>query len=125
MNSIYPSGKSHIRRFPDIIDHHFFVDDILNHQATFIKRELFDKHGLYDEKYKIAADYEKWVIYSLDKCSFQHLDLIVNNFMLNGISSTQTDLLMSERLSIQDAYYQKQRIYYLFNLIPLLKIETS
>lgn len=33
----------------------------LKHQSTFISRKLFDNNGLYDENYKIAADYEFWI----------------------------------------------------------------
>lgn len=30
---------------------------MINHQAAFISRELFEKYGLYDEKYKLASDW--------------------------------------------------------------------
>lgn len=40
-----------------IILYKFFTDSSLCHQATFIKRELFDKIGLYDLSYKIIADH--------------------------------------------------------------------
>ena len=33
----------------------------LKHQSTCISRKLFDSNGLYDENYKIAADYEFWI----------------------------------------------------------------
>lgn len=33
----------------------------LKHQSTFIKSILFEKMGLYKEKYKIASDYEFWI----------------------------------------------------------------
>lgn len=33
----------------------------LKHQSTCISRKLFDNNGLYDENYKIAADYEFWI----------------------------------------------------------------
>ena len=38
----------------------------LHHQSTFIKRELFDKIGLYDDSYKIAADI-KWFVIAISK----------------------------------------------------------
>ena len=124
-NIICPSGKSQIRIFPETVDSNFFIDDCISHQGAFIKHQLFDKYGLYNEDFRIVSDWEKWVIYSINNCDFQHLNLVVANFMRNGISSTQTELLMRERYLIHKKYCKTQKIYYLFNIIPLLKIETS
>lgn len=119
------NGKSYIRKFPDNIGTRFFVDDVINHQSTFIKRDLFDKYGLYSENYKIVSDWEKWVIFAINNRSFQKLDFVVANFVYNGISATRLDLLQAELDNIRRRYFKKQRTYYLFNMIPLLKLEIS
>ncbi len=47
-----------------VIDINFFSNVFtLHHQATFIKAQLFKSLGLYDESYRIAADYEWWIRY--------------------------------------------------------------
>ena len=124
-NVIEQTGKSWIRIFPKKVDADFFRNDCISHQGAFIKRDLFDKYGLYSENYKIVSDWEKWVIFAINNRSFQKLDFVVANFVYNGISAKRLDLLGAELDDGRRRYYKKQRIYYLFNLIPLLKLEIS
>lgn len=63
------------------------LKNTFNHQATFIKRHLFDKR-LYDENYVIQSDAKfnyQSIIY--DNCSVRIIDYIVANYDFNGISS--------------------------------------
>jgi glycosyltransferase involved in cell wall biosynthesis len=46
---------------PKSININYLIVHNLNHQNTLIKRSLFLEHGLYDEEYRIAADYEFWL----------------------------------------------------------------
>ncbi|MGK4569296.1 glycosyltransferase family 2 protein [Flavobacterium sp. 3HN19-14] len=59
----------------------------LKHQSTFIKKSLFEKFGLYNEKYKIAGDYEFWMRCFLQpETSAVGYDLPIAIFALGGIS---------------------------------------
>ena len=51
-------NKSRIVTFDDDLDEIFFYNNCINHQASFIKRNLFDKYGLYNEKLKVVSDWE-------------------------------------------------------------------
>lgn len=68
----------------------------INHQATFIKRSLFDKR-LYDEKYIVMAD-AKFNFQSIifDNCSVKLADYLVADYDFNGISSNY-DIYKKER----------------------------
>lgn len=68
----------------------------INHQATFIKRSLFDKR-LYDESYVIMAD-AKFNFQSiiLDNCSVKITEDIIADYDTNGISSNY-ELYKTER----------------------------
>jgi Glycosyltransferases involved in cell wall biogenesis len=68
----------------------------INHQATFLKRKLFDKR-LYDENYIIMAD-AKFNFQSiiLDNCSVKITENIISNYDTTGISSNY-DLYKKER----------------------------
>lgn len=58
-----------------------------NHQATFYKRELFEKR-LYDESYVIQSDAKfNYLSIIYDNCSVRIIDYIIANYDLNGISS--------------------------------------
>jgi glycosyltransferase involved in cell wall biosynthesis len=73
----------------EVITKSFFAYDILNHQSTFIKKALFEKFGLYDEQYRIMADWEKWILFSENGCRFVKLDFPVSVYRLNGMSSQE------------------------------------
>lgn len=81
---------------------HFFNSG-LNHQATFIKKELFEKYFYYNESYKIASDWE-FFMYAI--CMMQEPYLYVNqticNYDLTGISSdfSEKSLYAKERNEI-------------------------
>lgn len=68
----------------------------INHQATFINRQLFNKR-LYDESYSIMAD-AKFNFQSiiLDNCSVKITDIIVSNYDTTGVSSNY-DIYKKER----------------------------
>ena len=68
----------------------------INHQATFIKRSLFDKR-LYDENYIIMAD-AKFNFQSiiLDNCSVKITEDVIADYDTNGISSNY-ELYKTER----------------------------
>ena len=66
-----------------------FIGNTLPHQATFIKTALFDRFGLYEEKYMINADFAFWIrTIILGNCSTAALDIIISDYNLDGISST-------------------------------------
>ena len=64
----------------------------LAHQSTFIKRELFEKHGLYREDFKYNSDIDFWyrtIIFG--GASTQKIDVITTDYNLDGISSKQSE----------------------------------
>ena len=75
-------------------------EDTLPHPATFIRSELFDKVGLYDESLKIVADW-KFFIVALVKydASYRYIDKVFSTFYFDGISSAKENIetLMQER----------------------------
>lgn len=61
----------------------------LHHQASFIKRELFEKYGLYNIEIPVFADWEfffRTII--LNRVSTQHLSFIVCSFDGTGLSNS-------------------------------------
>ena len=109
-----------------------YVDDVLvqlmqstlNHQATFIRRSVFDKCQ-YDERFKIVSDWKFWVEAILFQgCSYQMLDLVVAEQDMSGISNTNIDLDKRERLQVmQELFPQVVREHLMdyTRLYPLIK----
>lgn len=125
MNFTKKNKPSFIRTFPRILTKAFFYSSCINHQSSFIKRDLFEKYGMYDENYKIVADWEKWLMFLKSGCKFQHIDVTVADFYSGGISSKMSEKHLQERKKVFQKYYvQTDCTYYLFNLIPILKTHT-
>lgn len=75
------------------------------HQATFIKTILLKENGGYDERYKIVADYRKWIELKMEGRSYRHLDVVVCNYMLDGISTVNLALHLKEHNAVVNELY--------------------
>lgn len=75
-----------------------FYIGTLNHSSAYIRRDLFEKYGLYDESLKIVSDW-KWylqaIIFGGEKPVYANID--VSLFDMNGISETNKELNRKER----------------------------
>lgn len=99
--------KEFIKKYPDKIFYGWFPFKSLPHPASFIKKELFNKYGLYNEKYKIVSDWEKFIEFiDLKKCSYKHIPIIVSSHSYNGISSGKSNLHSAERFEVLSKYYK-------------------
>ena len=95
-----------------------------NHQASFIKKEAFDKCGLYNENYKIASDFEQFVIFHKNGCSFKYIPETLSLFDLEGISNLNTTKNIQERRQIEkELLFKKTEYKYtLFGFFKFIKI---
>ncbi|AWG25933.1 glycosyltransferase family 2 protein [Flavobacterium kingsejongi] len=77
------------KTFPEKLSFSFFYSSCINHQSTFIKRQLFFDHFLYNESYKIVADWE-FFIYTIchQNVPYKYLNCLISNYDYTGISST-------------------------------------
>ena len=68
----------------------FFYDDTLMHQSTFIRRDAFERFGMYNEDNRIVSDWE-WFFNAIMKqdASYQPLDFVVALFDGEGISNSK------------------------------------
>ncbi len=108
--------ESFIKKYPPKITFSYLYHDTLPHPATFIKKELFDKIGFYDENLNIVSDW-KWFVIALAKfnATYQHYDSILSTFYFDGISSKKENI---EKLL-------KERTLVLKNEFSIFKEETE
>lgn len=104
-----------------------FVDlynSCMKHQASFIRRSLFDKYGLYDVDMRICSDFDWFfrVIAFHDEVSLQYKDIDIAYFENTGLSYHNPELCAKERQQILDRYMSKrmQRDYLLLGRYPRL-----
>lgn len=84
---IYPKQE-------DELSYSYFYDDTLMHQSTFVRRDAFERFGMYNEDYRIVSDWE-WFFNALIKQSatYQALAFLVALFDGDGISNSQQHML--------------------------------
>jgi glycosyltransferase involved in cell wall biosynthesis len=74
---------------------------IIKHQASFIKRNLFDKFGLYNESNKIVSDWEFFIkTVGLQNASYRYIDEDITFFDNGGISNNSNIVCLAERNKI-------------------------
>lgn len=102
-----------VKCFPDgyrMVDKSFAGQEItmlgmykgtLNHDPAYIRRDLFDKYGFYDEGLKIVSDW-KWYLLAIimGEEKPKYVDLDVTLFDMTGISETNKELDKEERQKV-------------------------
>ena len=78
----------------------------LNHDPVYIRRNLFEKYGYYDESLKIVSDW-KWYLQALvfggEKPKY--VDMNVTLFDMTGISETNKELDRAERKRVLEQMF--------------------
>lgn len=108
MVKCYPDGRK-------IVDKSFAGQEItmlgmftgtLNHDPAYIRRDLFEKYGFYDESLKIVSDW-KWYLEAIILGSEkpQYVDIDVTLFDMMGISETNKDLDKEERKHVLEQLF--------------------
>lgn len=109
------------------VDNPSFVDlynSCMKHQASFIRRSLFDKYGIYDADMRICSDFDWFfrVIAFHDDVTLLYRDVDVAYFENTGLSYHAPELCAKERQQILDRYMSKrmQRDYAVLCKYPRL-----
>ena len=104
-----------------------FVDlynSCMKHQASFIRRDLFDRFGMYDANMRICSDFDWFfrVIAFHDEVTLQYKDVDIAYFENTGLSYHSPELCARERQQILDRYMSKrmQRDYQILCNYPRL-----
>ncbi len=121
----------------------YFYIGTLNHDCAYIRRDLFDKYGLYNEEMKICSDWE-WYVKAIalggEKAVYANIDVTI--FDMNGVSESHgknAELIKKERreylekilpatvLHDYDAFafpvlqYQRLQKYHLWGLVYFME----
>lgn len=79
----------------------YFFRGTLNHDCAYIRRDLFDKYGLYNEEMMICSDWEwyvKAIVLGGEKPVYTNIDVTI--FDMNGVSESggkNKELIQKER----------------------------
>lgn len=103
--------KPHSKRkktYPEKLSFSFFYSSCINHQSTFIRRQLFFDYFLYNETFKIVSDWE-FFIYTicLENRPYKYLKMTICNYDFTGISSTKehSSIVEFEKEAVFNKYF--------------------
>lgn len=105
------AGKFTDASYPDKLSFGYLYQNYLPHPASFIKKESLIKQGLYDESYKICAD---WVFFMkaifLKGASYLHIHQVISIYDTLGLSAQAEHQLSinKERERLIADYFQQQ-----------------
>lgn len=105
-NKIFQTNKIIGREVSSIQD--FYEGMPICHQATFHNICAFKKHGLFNESYRIAADYE-WLcrFFENNSKATKYIDFIVADYLHGGLASDNLDQAKKEEYHISKSYFPK------------------
>jgi len=102
------NGKEKIDIYPNTLSISFLYRKSLPHPASFIKRSLFDKVSLYNEKLMLVSDWEFFMCAILKySATTEHIDIIVSDFDLNGMSNnfSHRNIMDNERKIVMETHF--------------------
>lgn len=70
--------------------------NMIAHQSCFVPASIYKKYGSYDESFKIASDYEKFLCFYKNNETFLYTNLIIADYDNTGVSSSNVDLVLAE-----------------------------
>jgi len=83
-----------------------YYSSTMNHDCCYIRRNLFDKYGLYDENLKIVSDW-KWFLQAIGLGNIKpvYVDIDVTIFDASGISEANLTLRNQERRQVLEELF--------------------
>lgn len=93
---------------PQTVTAKFFFTRTLPHQATFIRRNLFEIQK-YDCSYRIVSDWKFWIeMLVFENKSYKTIQTIIALFDSSGISSTNEDLRIQEQQAVLSSLFPQR-----------------
>ena len=96
------------------------------HPTLFLKREVYEKYGLFDDHFKLAADFEFMLrIFERYKINSKYLPVTTVRMRLGGATSKSLANIIKGNLECLNAFkknnFKTPLLYPLFRLIPKFK----
>lgn len=101
---IYDNGSSE-DTVTDSINKLWF-EMVVRHPATFVRREVYQKEGLFDDTFKVAGDYEFVLRCYAHNVKFYYLNTILTNFRMTGISNQLGEVCFKETITAALRYIE-------------------
>lgn len=105
MITISENEKENINR--KIPLEHIWYQMALPHPTVFVKKDVYDKMGLFDVRYRLAADYELLLRFYSGDVRFGYIDKVITYFRRGGLSTKRKKEIYCEGYEISMSYIDK------------------
>ena len=82
----------------------FLKGMVINHPTMFIPINILNKHGMYDEEFKINGDWELCIRYYLAGVKFKNINKIITHYNIGGVSTTKPKVVFDEMHKVRKKY---------------------
>jgi glycosyltransferase involved in cell wall biosynthesis len=90
-------------------DHSRLPERMINHPSCFVPRAVYDRVGVFDTRYRVAADYELLLRAFRMGVPFRHVERILANFRSGGFSSRHSSGGDVLRAQLQHGYLTRSQ----------------
>lgn len=110
MQKTYLNGKE---KATFIYHHDFLPQQMITHPTCFVTKDTYKKFGVFDLKYKSAADYDFMLrLFKTKQVTFTPVMRVLSNFQLGGMSSSQTGVQENLKVRYSYGYLSKKQLIF-------------
>ena len=93
-----------------IYHHDFLPQQMITHPTCFVTKKTYEQFGLFDTQYRSAADYDLMLrFWESRQVVFTPVMQVLSNFVLGGMSSSQTGVRENARIRYKRGYMSRKR----------------
>ena len=81
---------------------------MIAHPASFVPKMIYEKYGTYDETFRSSGDWDLFLSFYQAGVSFHYINKLIINFDIDGISNTNTKLVIKENNRILENHNLKK-----------------
>lgn len=111
MQRTYLNGKE---KATFIYHHDFLSEQMITHPTCFVTKDAYKELGVFDLKYRSAADYDLMLrFYESKKVVFTPVYQVLSNFQLGGMSSSQVGVRENATIRYERGCMSKKKYYFI------------
>lgn len=91
-------------------NHQFLESQMLTFMTCFLTRDIYEKYGMYDVKYKSSADYDYFLkLFRSGEVKFRPIYSVLANFRLGGMSGTNIGAIETAEIRYKNGIISRSR----------------
>lgn len=100
---------------------------VFTHQSSFVKRNVYEKYGLYDSSYKYIMDWDLFLTFYNNGVRFRYCDNVLVAMLAGGISTLGKYPMLKEEIRLSKKYngYPAYRLFlkwvFKYNVLRIIK----